>query len=75
MAVVTSVGNEESTCFCSDKWLDCKTIAEDVPSLLNDVPKRAIKTRTVQVLAEYLLIWDQVDAICSCLHVYFIIVA
>ncbi|WVZ76691.1 hypothetical protein U9M48_024644, partial [Paspalum notatum var. saurae] len=82
MAVVTTVGNGESTNFWTDRWLQGKPVAELAPYLLNAIPKKIVKRRivsqalinrswvtdikgalTVQVLREYLLIWDLVDEV------------
>ncbi|WVZ62593.1 hypothetical protein U9M48_012327 [Paspalum notatum var. saurae] len=78
MAVVSIVGNGQSTLFWSDRWLDGKTVAELAPSLFKAIPKRLINAHavhnqtwvsdirgvlSVRVLSEYLLIWELVDNI------------
>lgn len=82
VAMVSVVGDGESTLFWSDRWLDGKTVAELAPSLIKAVSKRAVKGRTValgllnrswvsditgaltvQLLLEFLLIWDLVDGL------------
>jgi hypothetical protein len=82
VAVDHVVGNGESTRIWSDRWLNGNTIAGLAPNLIQLIPKRVAKCRTVaqalhnrswvadnkgaitvQILIEYLLIWDQVDGI------------
>ena len=82
MAVDSVVGNGESILFWTDRWLGGSTLAELAPNLLQAIPRRVFKSRTVaqalqnrgwvrdikgelsvQVLMEYLQIWDRVDGI------------
>jgi len=77
MAVETIVGNGESTRFQADRWLNGKTLAPNLFKSVSEktmkcrtVAQALINRRwvsdtegvlTVQVLVEYLLIWDLVD--------------
>jgi len=82
MAVDSVVGNGESILFWTDRWLGGSTLAELAPNLLQAIPRRVFKSRTVaqalqnrgwvrdikgelsvQVLMEYLQMWDRVDGI------------
>lgn len=47
MAVHTQIGDEESTKFWTDWWLQGKYVAELAPNLSNLIPKRMVKRRTV----------------------------
>jgi hypothetical protein len=58
MAVNAVVGNGEKILFWSDHWMDGLTMAEMAPNLFRAVPKR-----TVQVLFEYLQVWDFVEEV------------
>ena len=77
MAVETIVRNGESTRFQADRWLNGKTLAPNLFKSVSEktmkcrtVAQALINRRwvsdtegvlTVQVLVEYLLIWDLVD--------------
>jgi hypothetical protein len=47
VAVVSVVGDGESVKVLTDRWLHGKTMAEHCSSLINLIPKRALKRRTV----------------------------
>lgn len=80
VAVVTVVGNGESTKFWTDRWLQGKSVSYWAPSLFQLIPNRAKRHRTmaqglqnhswisdisgalsVQVLVEYLQLWNLFD--------------
>jgi hypothetical protein len=48
MAMVSEVGNGAHTLFWTDRWLHGKSIAELAPRLLAGIPKRKVKSCTVQ---------------------------
>ena len=47
MAVDSVVGNGESILFWTDRWLGGSTLAELAPNLLQAIPRRVFKSRTV----------------------------
>jgi hypothetical protein len=82
MAVVSTVGNGESTKFWTDRWLQGLTVTDLAPNVILLISKKARKQRTVaqgllgqnwvrdikgtlsvQVLVEYLQLWNLIDSI------------
>ena len=65
MTMESIIGNGQSTLFWFDRWLGQNTNPEMAPNLHKVIPKRPMKCRTVvlsvQVLREYILVWDLVD--------------
>jgi len=48
VAVVSEVGNGNRTLFWTDRWIHGQCIADLAPRLLEAIPKRRLKRRTVQ---------------------------
>jgi len=64
VAVVTEVGNGNHTLFWTDRWIHGQSIADLAPRLLEAIPLRRVKRRTVRgactvgVIVDFLHLWE-----------------
>jgi hypothetical protein len=47
LAVVTEIGDGSNTIFGEDRWIACQQIRDIAPTIVNMVPNKCIKTKTV----------------------------